>query len=85
MKCIGPRGLQNLIEDRRKNGLIMPFKVSIRKNSRLALVGWENVDYTPPVEREVQYDEWGYEIEQPPGEGDDVFQVGEKILDLSVF
>lgn len=35
---IGPRGLQLLVEERRRNGVLLPFKVNLRKNSSLALV-----------------------------------------------
>jgi hypothetical protein len=38
MDCIGPRKLQNMIETRRQNGIPLPFRVSIRKHSRYALV-----------------------------------------------
>jgi hypothetical protein len=44
MDCVGPRKLQNLIETRRKHGIPLPFKVSIRKHSRYALV-----EYTDEV------------------------------------
>ena len=40
--CVGPRGIQKLVEDRRRNGLMLPFRVSIKRHSRLALVtAWE--------------------------------------------
>jgi hypothetical protein len=35
---VGPRGLQLLVADRRKHGILLPFRVNMRKNSRLALV-----------------------------------------------
>jgi hypothetical protein len=38
MDCVGPRKLQNMIETRRKHGIPLPFRVSIRKHSRYALV-----------------------------------------------
>ena len=57
---VGPRGLQTLIHDRIKHGVMLPFKVSIRKHSRLALVGWES---TPEEGAEVELDENGNPIE----------------------
>lgn len=85
--CIGPLGLQNLIKKRRRHGVLMPFRVSIKRNSRLALVTWENPAYVPreersvdgqrPTSREAEYDEWGYEIEPTiPPEEEEMFQVG---------
>ena len=42
MDCVGPRGIQTLVEQRMKEGVVLPFRVSIRHNSRLALVSvWE--------------------------------------------
>ena len=41
MKRVGPRGLQNLVETRMKTGNVLPFRVSLKKNSRHALVTWE--------------------------------------------
>lgn len=56
---VGPRGLQTLIKDRMKHGVCMPFKISIRKHSRLALVGWEAVNQSEVPEE-------GGEISQNP-------------------
>lgn len=42
----GPRGLQHLVTERRQDGVPMPFRISIRHNSRLALVEWL---VTPPT------------------------------------
>eukprot|EP01042_Synura_sphagnicola_P011134 gene11134-14238_t len=38
--CVGPRGLQTLVNERRRYGVPLPFRLSIRHNSRLALVEW---------------------------------------------
>jgi hypothetical protein len=38
MDITGPRRLQKLIENRRRHGIPLPFKISIRKHSRHALV-----------------------------------------------
>jgi hypothetical protein len=38
--CVGPRGLETLVHERRRYGVPMPFRLSIRHNSRLALVEW---------------------------------------------
>ena len=35
---MGPRGIQTLVERRRREGVLLPFRVSIRRHSRLALV-----------------------------------------------
>lgn len=50
---VGPRGLQTLIREKMKNGVMLPFKVSIRKHSRLALVGWETTPEVLPDEEQV--------------------------------
>jgi len=43
---IGPRGLKTLVDDRRKNGILMPFRVHMTKGSRIAQVTWDPVpDY----------------------------------------
>ncbi len=34
---LGPRGLQRLVADRRRNGVLLPFTVSMRLGSRVAL------------------------------------------------
>ena len=44
MDFIGPRGLQTMVNDRRKNGILMPFRVHMTQGSRIAQVTWE----TPP-------------------------------------
>jgi hypothetical protein len=42
MDMVGTRGIQHLVEQRRHNGTRMPFRVSLRKHSRLALVSmWD--------------------------------------------
>jgi hypothetical protein len=38
---VGPRGLSKLVKEKQKHGILLPFVVSIRKNSKFALVGWE--------------------------------------------
>ena len=38
---IGPRGLQSLVADRRKNGILMPFRLHLHQGSRIAEVTWE--------------------------------------------
>ncbi len=40
---MGPRGLQRLVRDRRKHGVRLPFKVSMRKGSRVALTKWDKI------------------------------------------
>lgn len=43
--CVGPRGIQKLVEQRRREGVLLPFRVTIMRHSRLALVTqWED-DY----------------------------------------
>lgn len=42
---MGPRGIQKLVDQRRREGVLLPFRVSIMRHSRLALVTqWED-DY----------------------------------------
>lgn len=38
----GPQGLHKLVYEKRTNGICMPFTVTIRRYSRLALVTWNN-------------------------------------------
>jgi hypothetical protein len=46
MDMVGTRGIQHLVEQRRHNGTLMPFRVSLRKHSRLALVSmWDEDVY----------------------------------------
>lgn len=41
--CVGPRGIQKLVEEKRKNGILLPFRITLRRHSRLALVtAWED-------------------------------------------
>jgi hypothetical protein len=49
--CVGPRGIQKLVSERRRNGLQLPFRVTLRRHSRLALVtSWdEDLDRTDEV------------------------------------
>jgi len=43
---IGPRGLKTLVESRRRDGILMPFRVHMTQGSRIAQVTWEPVpDY----------------------------------------
>ena len=37
---MGPRGLQRLVRDRRQHGVKLPFRVSLRRGSRVALSKW---------------------------------------------
>jgi hypothetical protein len=49
--CVGPRGIQTLVETRRREGLMLPFRVTIKRHSRLALVTYwdEDMDRTEEV------------------------------------
>lgn len=53
---VGPRGIQTLVETRRREGLMLPFRVTLRRHSRLALVSYWDED----IERteEVRYLFW---------------------------
>lgn len=61
--CVGPRGLQTLIAERRASGVPLPFKVSIRHNSRLALVEYiipepaNDDDHNPAEQQEEEEEE----------------------------
>lgn len=48
---VGPRGIQTLVETRRREGLMLPFRVTIKRHSRLALVTYwdEDLDRTEEV------------------------------------
>lgn len=45
----GPRGLKQYIQEKRKTGILMPFTVSIRKGSRVALTTYPD-NYIDPFE-----------------------------------
>lgn len=43
--CVGPRGIQKLVEQRRRDGAVLPFRVTLTRHSRLALVTYWEDDY----------------------------------------
>ena len=47
---VGPRGLQNLVKDKRENGISLPFRVHLFKGSRLAEVRYD--EPPPPMTKE---------------------------------
>lgn len=43
--CEGPLGIQKLVAQRRREGVLLPFRVTIMRHSRLALVTQWDDDY----------------------------------------
>ena len=43
--CIGPRGIQRLVTQRRREGVLLPFRITLKRHSRLALVSYWDADY----------------------------------------
>lgn len=43
--CIGPRGIQRLVTQRRREGAVLPFRVTLTRHSRLALVTYWEEDF----------------------------------------
>jgi hypothetical protein len=50
---VGPKGLQHLVADKRKNGLLLPFTVHLHKGSRVAEVRYDDPP-PPPTEEELK-------------------------------
>ena len=43
--CVGPRGIQRLVSQRRREGVVLPFRVTLTRHSRLALVTYWEEDF----------------------------------------